>query len=434
MDAPELRVDRDDILRRFLEYVRIETTSDEDSPHTPSTEGQWNLARLLAQELTALGVHEVRLDEHCYVYGMLPERLPDGHPRAGQIPAVGFIAHMDVSPAVSGKDVKPIVHKAYAGGPLALPGDPTVILKPEVDAPLGDCVGLDIVTSDGTTLLGADDKAGVAVIMGLLKALVEHPDIPHGPLYVAFTPDEEIGRGVDKFDTTVFGAEVAYTVDGEGMGEIEDETFCADTLIVTFCGVNVHPGYAKGKLINAIKMASAFVDDLPKGALSPETTEGREGYVHPTSFHGNEELARVKLLIRDFEAPGLAKKQALLTDKARMIQAAHPGSEVDIEVQTFYRNMKQIIDQRPEVTAFADEAVRAVGLDPCRNPIRGGTDGARLSFLGIPTPNIFTGGHNFHAKREWVPVDHMVLSAEICLHLVTIWAEKGEKSGRLAVE
>ncbi len=419
-------LDTQEMVERFLSYARIETTSSEESPGLPSTECQWDLARILEKELRDLGLEKVRLDEHAYVYGLLPENIPSGHPRRGKVPPIGFIAHMDVSPAVPGKGVKPLVHKNYDGGPLPLPGDPQVVLTPETDPPLGDCKGLDIITSDGTTLLGADDKAGIAIIMAVLKALKETPSFLHGPVWVAFTPDEEVGKGVDGFDLKSFGAKAAYTVDGESLGEIEDETFCADTWIGIFRGVNVHPGYAKGKMVNSIKVAARFLEMLPRDALSPETTEGREGYVHPMAVTGNEEKTEVKFLVRDFLEEELGKKERFLEEKARAAVEEFPRSSLEVQVKTSYRNMKQVLDKTPEVTEFALEAVRMAGIEPRKNPIRGGTDGARLSFMGLPTPNIFTGGHNFHSKREWIAVQHMEKSAQVLLNLVKIWTEKGK--------
>jgi len=427
----EYRIDRDDMLRRFLAYARIWTTSDEDCEATPSTERQWDLAKLLVEELTALGLEDARVYEHCYVYGSLPERFPAGSPRAGAAPAIGLIAHMDVSQAVSGENVQPIVHESYDGSAIELPGDPSVVLTPEADAPLGDCKGLDIVTADGTTLLGADDKAGIAIILSVLKALRDTPDLTHGPLQVAFTPDEEIGRGANKFDLEAFGAEVAYTIDGEGLGEVEDETFCADSMDFTFHGIIVHPAYAKNKMVNAVKLAADFIASLPKDATSPETTEGREPYVHPRYVEGAEEKTIVKFLIRDFTMEGLPKLEKLLDDKANAVVAAYPGSRVEFETKHWYANMKEILDQRPDAVRLANAAVVAAGLEVVSKPIRGGTDGTRLSFMGLPTPNLFTGGHNFHGKREWIAVQHMQKSAEVCLRLVELWGQRGERQGLL---
>jgi tripeptide aminopeptidase len=431
--GPDVSIDSATLLRRFLAYVRIETTADENSETTPSSACQWELARLLESELRALGLEGVRLDEFGYVYGHLPEQVAPDSPRAGRIPTVGLVAHVDVSPSVSGKDVQPIVHHAYEGGALRLPKGPDVVLTPETDPPLGDCKGLDIVTSDGSTLLGADDKAGIAIIMTVLDALRQHPEIEHGPIAVAFTVDEEIGRGVDKFDLEGFGAEVAYTIDGSGLGEIEDETFCADSMIVTVTGRNVHPGYAKDKMVNAMKVAADLIARLPKDGLSPETTEGREGYVHPHALQGNEELTTVQFILRDFTEAGLAEQRALIESCAHAAAAAYPGSSVSFDVTSSYRNMKVVLDRRPEVSGFAEEAVRAVGLEMTKKPIRGGTDGARLSFMGLPTPNVFTGGHNYHSRREWIAVQHMAKSVEVMLRLLGIWAERGEKRGLLEV-
>ena len=428
----EFRVDRDDLVQKFLSFVKIETTSNEDNAATPSSECQWNLAKILKEELQRIGLDNVRLDDHCYIYGVLPESLPAGSPRAGKIPAVGLIAHMDVSPAVSGKDVKPIIHRNYDGGPIRLPGAPELVLTPENDKPLGECKGLDIITSDGTTLLGADDKAGIAIILSVLQFLQKNPEVPHGPVHVAFTPDEEIGRGVDKFDVEGFGAEVAYTLDGAGQGEVEDETFCADAMNITFRGINVHPGYAKDKMINSIKLASELIEMLPKNAMSPETTAERQGYVHPMSVKGNEELTEIKFLIRDFTDAGLKELERALEEKVRAVEKAHPGCSAEITVKHSYKNMKVMLDQRPETTAFAEEAIRAAGIEVHKNPIRGGTDGARLSFLGLPTPNLSAGGLNFHGKTEWVPIQYMENAATVCLHLLRLWAEKGEKKGLLS--
>ncbi len=425
------QIDRDDMLRRFLSYVRVWTTSEETNENTPSSERQWDLARQLKTELEELGLDNVRLSDHCYLYATLPENLPAGSPRAGKVPSIGLIAHLDVSDAVPGEKVTPIVHENYDGGPLALPGDPEIVLTPEKDPPLGECKGLDIVTADGTTLLGADDKAGIAIIIAALKQIMANGDIPHGPVQVCFTPDEEIGRGVAEFDLDAFGAEVAYTLDGESLGEVEDETFCADSMDITFRGVNVHPGFAKNKMINSIKLAAELIDSLPKDGLSPETTGNREGYVHPRLIEGNEEGTVVKFLIRDFEMSGLTELERYVEEKARAVEAAHPGSKIEIEIKHSYKNMKVVLDQRPEAMAIAEEAIRAADIEVHKCPIRGGTDGARLSFMGLPTPNIFTGGHNYHGKREWIPVQHMEKAAEVVMRLLELWAEKGEKRGRL---
>jgi tripeptide aminopeptidase len=416
-----------------MRYVKVHTTSNEENEHTPSSECQWDLARMLVAELQEIGIEDVRLDEHCYVYAVLPENLPANSPRSGKIPAVGLIAHMDVSPAVSGVDVKPILHERYDGKPIPLPGDPDLVLDPAVEEGLAEAQGLDIITSDGTTLLGADDKSGIAVIVAVLRYLRSHPEVHHGPVHVAFTPDEEVGRGVDEFDLASFGAEVAYTIDGKGCGEIEDETFFADSMDITIRGINVHPGYAKGKMINSVKLAAELIDSLPHDSRSPETTDGREGYLHPMAIQGNEESTSIKFIMRDFTAEGLVELERFLEDRARTVERAHPGCRIDIEIKHSYKNMKVMLDQRPEAAEFAEEAIRAAGIEVHRNPIRGGTDGARLSFMGLPTPNLFAGGFNFHGKKEWVPVQYMEKSAEVCLRLLQIWAERGEKKGLVPV-
>ncbi|MBN2492344.1 MAG: peptidase T [Planctomycetes bacterium] len=419
----EFTVDREALLARFLAYCRIDTQSDENSTTCPSTPKQKDLSRLLVEELQALGLEDAAMDEHGYVYATLPENFPPTHPRRGRAPTLGLIAHVDTSPAVSGQGVNPIVHRDYPGGAIPLPQDPSIRLTPETDAPLGQCIGHDIVTADGTTLLGADNKAGIAEILATLETLRGQPEILHGPIRVAFTPDEEIGRGADKFDVKRFGAVAAYTVDGGEVGVIEDETFCADTVIVTCKGINVHPGYAKDRMVNSIKMAAALLEHFPPDRLSPETTEKREGYIHPYTIQGDEEKTVVKILIRDFEAAGLADKEDRIRGFVAKVKARFPKGDVDFEVKESYRNMKAVLDRHPEVGALAERATAAAGLEVGKNPIRGGTDGARLSFMGLPTPNLFTGAHNFHSKREWVSLDNMVLTVRTLVHLVRLWGE-----------
>jgi len=424
----EFTVDREAMLERFISYAKLDTQSDENSETCPSTEKQKELSRQLVGELTALGLEDAELDEHGYVYATLPENFPTDDPRRGRTPSFGLIAHVDTSPAVSGRDVKPVVHRNYPGGPIALPEDPSITLTPETDEPLGDCVGHDIVTTDGTTLLGADNKAGIAEIMTTLSTLRDHPEIHHGPIRIAFTVDEEIGRGADKFDVKKFAASAAYTVDGGEVGIIEDETFCADTVILTFRGINVHPGYAKDKMVNSIKMAAALLEMFPADSLSPETTEKREGYVHPYVIEGDEEKTVVKVLIRDFEAPGLTEKEDRIRGWVEEMKTRFPKGDVELEVKESYRNMKQVLDEHPDVVGLARRATEAAGLRFGRNQIRGGTDGARLSFMGVPTPNVFTGAHNFHSKREWVSVDNMVKTVETLVQLAVAWGEEGEKA------
>lgn len=413
----QFTVDREAMLRRLVAYCEIDTQADENSATCPSTEKQKTLSAKLADELRALGLADATMDEFGYVYATLP-----GRGSAADKPAFGLIAHVDTSPAVNGSDVKPVVHRDYDGGELPLPGDPSIALHPDRDAPLGSCVGHTIVTSDGTSLLGADNKAGVAEIMTTVDTLLRHPDIPCSPIRIGFTVDEEIGRGADRFDVERFGAVAAYTVDGGPVGLIEDETFSADSVVLTCHGVNVHPGYAKGKMTNSVKMATDVLARFPHDRLSPETTAGRDGYIHPYSIQGDEEKTVVKILIRDFDTTGLATKEDQIRAWAEAVAARYPGGRIDVEVIESYRNMREILEQHPEVVERADRAARAAGIEAKRGVIRGGTDGSRLSFMGLPTPNIFTGAHNFHSRREWVSLDDMEKTVRTLVHLASIWA------------
>ncbi len=413
-----MEIDREALLNRFLRYVQKDTQSQEGVEAYPSTSKQTDFLRELAEELKALGLHDVHLDEHSYLTATLPATT------SKEVPVIGLIAHVDTSPEVSGANVKPVIHRNYQGQVLRLPGDPDVVLDPAENEELRKHVGEDIITSDGTTLLGADDKAGIAEILTAVEYLLQHPEIEHGKIRLAFTPDEEVGRGTDFFDVKAFGAEYAYTVDGESAGQIENETFCADTMTVRFHGVNVHPGYAKGKLVNAIKLMARFVEKLPKDRLSPETTEGKEGYVHPYVLEGGVEKAEVKLLIRDFTVEGLKEKEDFLAKLAAEIVEEEPRARVETEVRESYRNMRYKLDEEPKVVEYAMEAVRRAGMQPVLSSIRGGTDGARLSYQGLLTPNIFTGGHNFHSKREWISLQDMERAVETLVNLVQVWAEK----------
>ncbi len=419
MDIPTER-----LLERFLQYVKIDTQSDENSETYPSTEKQLNLSRLLVDQLKELGLEEVELTEHGYVFATLPSNLPPEQDK--KVPTIGFIAHVDTSPDVSGANVTPIIHKNYQGGEIVLPKDSTQVIKPETDPALQECLGHDIITTDGTTLLGADNKAGVAEIMTALEYLLNHPEIKHGRIRVAFTVDEEVGTGTKYFDVKQFGAKYAYTIDGETAGEIEDETFCADTVTMTLKGVNIHPGYAKGKMENAVKIAADVIARLPRHTMSPETTEKREGYIHPNTINGGVEETVIKFLIRDFTVEGLKEKEELLRQLMDSVLRDYPRSTGEFKVDESYRNMRYVLDKHPYVVDYAMEAVERSGLKPRKNLIRGGTDGARLSYMGVPTPNIFTGGHNFHSKREWISVQDMEKAVETIVNLVQIWAEKGE--------
>jgi tripeptide aminopeptidase len=397
----------------------VDTQSKEDSESYPSTPGQLELLRALADELSELGLEEVTLDEHGYLFATVPSTTPKKN-----VPVIGFIAHVDTSPEMNGADVKPIVHENYQGQDLVLPDDPSVVIGVEDNPELGRQIGRDIITASGTTLLGADNKAGVAEIVGAAEYLLAHPEIPHGPIRVGFTPDEEVGQGTKFFDVKKFGASYAYTVDGESLGEIQIETFSADTAIVTFHGFNTHPGFAKGRMLNAIKVAADFILRLPKETMSPETTEGREGYVHPYVVDAAVDRTTVKLLVRDFGTPGLKEKEKLLGELAERTVADHPGARFELSVEESYRNMKEVLDSHPSVIEAATEAIRRVGLEPRVEPIRGGTDGSRLCFMGLPTPNIFAGEHNFHSRSEWVSTRDMHKAVEVIVEICRIWEER----------
>ena len=405
------------VLDRFLRYVQYDTQSNEQSTTYPSTETQLVLLRDLAAELRALGLSDASIDEHGYVTATIP--ATPGH---GNAPVIGLIAHVDTSPEMSGAGVKPIVHRAYDGRDLVLPDDPNAVLRVRDIPELADHIGHDIVTASGTTLLGADDKAGVAEIMTAAAHLVAHPEIPHGRIRIAFTPDEEIGRGTKYFDVAAFGAACAYTLDGGPRGEIEFESFSADAMTVTFHGFNTHPGYAKGRMINAIKVAGAFIAALPPDSLSPETTGGYEGFVHPYVVQAGVDRTSVKLIVRDFVTAALTDKEAMLTELAERTTARFSGARVEVAIEEQYRNMREILDRHPEVVERAREAIRRAGLEPRSKPIRGGTDGSRLSFMGLPTPNLFAGEHNFHSRLEWVAVQDLEKAVEVIVHLAAVWA------------
>ncbi len=406
------------VVDRFLKYVKYDTQSSETSDTYPSTEKQKELGKALVEELKAMGLKDAEMDEYGYVMATLEANTDK------KVPVIGLIAHMDTSPEVSGANVKPIIHKDYQGGDIALPGDPEQIIREADNPALKKQIGNDIITSDGTTLLGADNKAGIAEIFDAVNHLIKHPEIKHGKIRIAITPDEEVGAGTKYFDIKKFGADYAYTIDGESAGEIEDETFCADTVHLTIKGVNVHPGYAKGKLVNAIKIAGRILDQLPKDRLSPETTEKREGYLHPYVINGGVEETTIKILVRDFTVEGLHEHEDFLKKLVEKVMADYPKAGFDFKVEESYRNMKYKIDEDPKVVEYALEAVKRSGLTPIKNIIRGGTDGSRLSYMGLLTPNIFTGGHNFHSKKEWISIQDMKKAVEVIINLVQIWEEK----------
>ena len=402
---------------KFLEYVKYDTQSDEESTSFPSTEKQKILSKDLADELKKMGLADAHLDEWGYVMATLPSNTTK------KVDTISFIAHVDTSPAVSGKDVKPVINKNYRGGDIKLKNGGWVIKENE-NPDLKNMIGYDIITTDGTTLLGADNKAGVAEIMDAVNYLLSHPEVKHGPIKICFTPDEEVGRGTEKIDLKKLGAKYAYTVDGSSRGEVEIETFSADAVNVTFTGKNIHPGYAKGIMVNSLKVAAAFIDSLPKDKISPETTEKREGYVHPTTMSGNEEKTVVKFIIRDFETQKLEELEMILKGLAEETVKKFPGSKLDFEVIEQYRNMREVLDKHPQVYEFAFQAMKNLDIEPITHPIRGGTDGSRLSFMGLPTPNIFAGEHSFHSQIEWVAVQDMEMAVRVIVEIAKVWEEK----------
>ena len=406
------------VTERFLRYVVIDTQSDPDSPTCPSTEKQKDLGALLAQELRDMGLADAHMDEFGYVYATIPANTDK------QVPVICFCSHMDTSPDCSGRDVKPQIVNNYRGGDIALPGDATQIIRAGEHPGLANQIGSDIVTSDGTTLLGADDKAGLAEIMDAAYFLINNPQVKHGAIKILFTPDEEIGRGVDKADLKKLGADFAYTMDGEAAGNIEDETFSADAAIITIEGVSTHPGFAKGKMEHAIKIAAAIVERLPKHTCSPETTEGKQGFLHPIGISGALEQATLSFIVRDFTDEGLKQKEELLKTIIKDVMKDFPRSSYRLQIKQQYRNMKQVIDRHPQLIDNAMEAIRRAGLTPHKSSIRGGTDGSRLSFMGLPCPNIFAGEHAFHSRLEWVSVQDMEKAVQTIVHLAAIWEER----------
>jgi tripeptide aminopeptidase len=405
------------VTERFLRYVVIDTQSDPASPTCPSTEKQKNLGRMLAAELREMGIADAHLDEHGYVYATIPANTTK------KVPVICFCSHMDTSPDCTGRNVKPQIIRNYRGGDISLPADPTQVIRAAEHPALKDQIGNDLITTDGTTLLGADNKAGVAEIMDAAHILIQNPQLKHGTIKILLTPDEEIGRGVDKVDLQKLGADFAYTIDGETAGTIEDETFSADGATIIIQGVSTHPGFAKGKMEHAIKIAAAIVERLPKQGCSPETTEGRQGFLHPIGISGTLEQARLGFIVRDFTEAGLKEKEALLERIVRSVMEDYPRSTCRIEIKEQYRNMKVVIDRHPEIVDYAMEAIRRAGLKPVRDAIRGGTDGSRLSFMGLPCPNIFAGEHAFHSRLEWVSRQDMEKAVQTIVHLAMIWEE-----------
>jgi len=408
---------------RFLRYVKVDTQSAEDQNTVPSTKKQFDLARMLEKELNVLDAQNVRVSEFGIVYGMVPGNLSDN----SKVPTIGFIAHMDTSPAVSGANVNAVIHKNYQGGDIVLLNDKSQIITVEKNPDLKNLIGDDIITADGTTLLGSDDKSGCAELMTMIDILKQNPQIKHGNIAIAFTPDEEVGGGIDKFEIEKWGAKFAYTVDGEQLGDISDETWSARTATVTFHGKNTHPGTAKGIMINSLYAAGDFLSNFPDNAPNrPETTEGRVGFVHPYSSAMTEETSTIKILIRDFDLSGVAAKEELLKSIVAKTQAKYPNVKIDYESKLGYLNMKEVLKSYPQLTEYAIEATKRAGITPEIRPIRGGTDGSNLTARGLPTPNLFTGGHNFHGKLEFNSRRGLEKTTETLVNLVQIWAEKSK--------
>lgn len=406
------------VVERFVKYAQIDTQSDPHSSTIPSTEKQKDLAKVLVQELHELGVNNAEMDEFGYVYASLPANTEKAN-----VPEICFCSHMDTSPDASGTNVKPIIHKNYDGSDLILPDDPTVVIKMDEHKDLKAQIGNDIITASGETLLGADNKAGVAEIMDAVQYFTEHPEVKHAGIKILFTPDEEIGRGADKVDLKRLGADFGYTIDGETLGSIEDETFSADAVIININGVSAHPGFAKGKMENAVKIAAEILANLPKNRLSPESTEGRDGFVHPLECSSTAEGAKLTFIIRSFKDSELPLFEQELENIVKNVLVNYPGSTYTFEIMEQYRNMKNILDQHPEVANYAVQAIERAGVPVKRGSIRGGTDGSRLSFMGLPCPNIFAGEHAFHSKMEWVSVHDMQIAVKTIINLAVIWEE-----------
>lgn len=406
------------VVERFLKYVTIDTQSNPDSDTFPSTEKQKDLGRLLVKELKEMGIKDAELDKYGYVYASIPATSEK------QVPVICFCSHMDTSPDCSGKNVKPIIHKNYQGEDIILPDNPKEVIRIKDHPDLKEQIGNDVITASGETLLGADNKAGIAEIMDFAHYLVTHPEIKHGTIKLLFTPDEEIGRGVDKVDLIKLGADFAYTVDGETRGSIENETFSADGATITVNGVSAHPGFAMGKMESAIKIISEIIAALPKDRLAPEATSGQDGFIHPVSIKGSVEQASAELILRDFSEEGLNTNRRILELICEEVIAGYPNSSYNLKITPQYRNMKQILNTVPKLIEFAKKAIERSGLKPKLRSIRGGTDGSRLSFMGLPCPNLFAGEHAFHSKTEWVSVQDMYNAVNMLIHLSIIWEEE----------
>jgi tripeptide aminopeptidase len=416
---------RHELLDRFLRYVKVDTQSDEASTSSPTTEKQKDLSRLLVEELKALGCSDAAMNEYGYVFATVPSNLPAGHPATGKVPTIGLIAHVDTYFGTSGKDVKPQIIESYKGGDIEVGAGQ--VLTADANPNLAKCIGHTLIHTDGTTLLGADDKAGVAEIMTAVAWMQAHPEFQHGPVRIAFTTDEEVGRGTDHFDVAAFGADYGYTLDGADLGEIEDETFCADTANITVTGHDVHPGYAKDKLVNAVRVTAAIIEGIDDTHL-PETTEGREPYLHPYIASGDVSKVDLKVLVRSFTIEELEEREAHLREVCAQVSKRFPKAKIDVAVEESYRNMAYKIREDPNVLEVALEATRTVGVEPIQQAIRGGTDGSRLSFMGLLTPNVWAGGQNFHSVREWVSLEWMAKATEASLAILSVWVDRSAKA------
>lgn len=406
------------LTQRFIRYTAIDTQSDPDSTTCPSTLKQKNLGTLLVEELIEMGISDAEMDNNGYVYGTIPSNTDK------KIPVIFFCSHMDTSPDCSGNNVKPIIHDNYQGEDLILPDDPNIVLKMSEHRDLKHQIGHDIITASGTTLLGADNKAGIAEIMEAANFLIQHPEVKHGKIKILFTPDEEIGRGVDQLDVKKLGADFGYTIDGETLGSIEDETFSADGATLVIHGVSTHPGFAKGKMESAIKILAEVISALPKDTLTPETTHQKQGFIHPVSISGQVEQAEAHFIIRDFTDEKLTAHGQLLENTVKNVISRYPNATFSLDIKAQYRNMKQILDQHPQIVQFGIEAIERAGVTAKKQSIRGGTDGSRLSFMGLPCPNIFAGEHAFHSKQEWVSVQDMEKAVQTIINIACIWEEK----------
>ncbi len=412
-------------LERFLNYVKIDTQSKEDSSTTPSTHKQFDLARLLEKELHQLGLSDIELDEHCYLMATLKSNIPENHPAFGKVPVIGFVAHLDTSPEVTAENVNPQIIENYQGGDIVLPADPNVVIRESENPNLKKCIGHTIVTTDGTTLLGSDDKSGITAIMMALEYFVNNPEELHGDIRICFTPDEEIGQGTKYFDLNKFGAKYAYTIDGDLPGELNKETFSANTAVIKIFGRDIHPGTAKNIMVNSIRTMADIIARLPRD-MAPETTEGYEPYIHPYTVEGSVAKSTIKILLRDFVTEGLDKQREMIEKIIDEVKGINPKAVIELEIIEMYRNMREILEKTPEVLDNLWEAAIRTGIEPYWKPIRGGTDGSKLSAMGLPTPNIYTGGQNFHSRTEWLSVDFLVKTIETIINLIKIWVEKAK--------